>query len=66
MVTKTEVLHNGQTKSAAREKIVNTFDTDLQSASESDNSSFYRQRMNYLLQKQYSQKKNWNVEEKIF
>lgn len=40
MVTKTEVLHNGQTKSAAREKIVNTFDTDLQSASESDNSSF--------------------------
>ena len=40
MVTKTEVLRNSQSKSATRERIVNTFDTDLQSASESDNSSF--------------------------
>ncbi|EJS41258.1 YPR097W [Saccharomyces arboricola H-6] len=40
MVTKTEVLPNGHSKSTTRERIVNTFDTDIQSASESETSSF--------------------------
>ncbi|CAI4053937.1 Lec1p SKDI_16G3550 [Saccharomyces kudriavzevii IFO 1802] len=40
MVTRTEVLRNDRLKSTTRERIVNTFDTDMQSASESETSSF--------------------------
>ncbi|CAI4055014.1 hypothetical protein SUVZ_16G3680 [Saccharomyces uvarum] len=36
MVTKTEVLRNSRSKATTRERIVNTFDTDIQSASDSE------------------------------
>ncbi|KOG96388.1 Lec1p DI49_5543 [Saccharomyces eubayanus] len=40
MVTKTEVLRNSRSKATTRERIVNTYDTDIQSASDSETSSF--------------------------